>query len=913
VPTGETFERIVRAVARRPAMPLVAVAVLAVAGALLALRLEPSSGTDTLVATDSDAYEQTERFKQDFGDDAIVVLVEGDLRRTLLTTDLGRLIRLEGCLSGKVPERALRELPDACRELAELRPAKIVLGPGTFVNTAVSRIADELERRSGGSRRRARGAASRARERAAARGLPPAEQARLARAARERVMAGFTRELLALALRYGITSVPAVDSPDFVSALAFESDGRTPKARFSYLLPSREAALIQMRLRPDLDDAERSRAIDLARAATADARLRPEHGGRYVVTGVPVVVDGLADAIGAAIPWLLGAAILIMAATLGLVFRTRLRLLPLALALAASAITFGALALVGGRLTMASIAVLPVLIGLAVDYAIQFQARYDELRARTGAAPAEAAPAAAAAGGPTIATAGIATAIGFLVLLSSPVPMVRGFGALLVVGIAIALACALLAGFAALARFGEPRARPAGVPPPLPRLRAAARSARAAIAGSRPVTALARALRELRLGAIERGERLLALSVARPRRVLAIGLALAVVGWAADTQSDVVSDVRELVPADLQALRDVNELQEQTGVSGEIDVTVRADDVTRPEVLRWMARFQDDVLRDAGYREGARCSQADDPPELCPALSLTDLLGGAGGDAREAAALLDAVPEYLSQGVVSRDRRTANLAFGIRLQPLDRQQEVVERIERRLDPPPGVEAHVVGLPVLVADANAKLSSPLRRALMLLAALAAVFLVLLVIRRSARDAAVPLIPIALATGWSGGVMFLLGLLPGPLEVELNPMSVTLGALVIAISTEFGVLLSARYRQERAAGASAARALEATYSSTGAAVMASGVTAIAGFAALAASDIRMLRDFGILTVVDLSVSLLGVMLVLPAALVWAERHGPFGLRDLHPGRIRRAGASMRLPRPSLRALRVGRRDA
>ena len=97
-----------------------------------------------------------------------------------------------------------------------------------------------------------------------------------------------------------------------------------------------------------------------------------------------------------------------------------------------------------------------------------------------------------------------------------------------------------------------------------------------------------------------------------------------------------------------------------------------------------------------------------------------------------------------------------------------------------------------------------------------------------------------------------------------------MSITLGALVIAISTEFSVLLSARYRQEREAGAPPARAIERTYTSTGAAVLASGVTAIAGFAALIASDIRMLRDFGILTVVDLSVSLLGVMLVLPAAL-------------------------------------------
>ena len=168
---------------------------------------------------------------------------------------------------------------------------------------------------------------------------------------------------------------------------------------------------------------------------------------------------------------------------------------------------------------------------------------------------------------------------------------------------------------------------------------------------------------------------------------------------------------------------------------------------------------------------------------------------------------------------------------------------------------------------------------------------------------------PLIPIALATGWSAGVLFLLGLLPGPLSVELNPMSVTLGALVIAISTEFSVLLSARYRQEREAGAPPARAIELTYTSTGAAVLASGVTAIAGFAALIASDIRMLRDFGILTVVDLSVSLLGVMLVLPAALVWAEQHGPFALRDLNPRpflrELRAAAGSIRLPRRATRA--------
>jgi hypothetical protein len=73
-----------------------------------------------------------------------------------------------------------------------------------------------------------------------------------------------------------------------------------------------------------------------------------------------------------------------------------------------------------------------------------------------------------------------------------------------------------------------------------------------------------------------------------------------------------------------------------------------------------------------------------------------------------------------------------------------------------------------------------------------------------------------------------------------------------------------------------------------------VLASGATAIAGFAALIASDIRMLRDFGIVTVVDLSVALVGVMIVLPAALIWAEERGSLGARYRlrFPRRTRRA---------------------
>jgi predicted RND superfamily exporter protein len=173
--------------------------------------------------------------------------------------------------------------------------------------------------------------------------------------------------------------------------------------------------------------------------------------------------------------------------------------------------------------------------------------------------------------------------------------------------------------------------------------------------------------------------------------------------------------------------------------------------------------------------------------------------------------------------------------------------------------------------VLAAQSGSKVADPWARLETLLAGLAAVAIVLaLAFRGDRRRVLVPLAPIALATGWSALVLF-------ALRIPLNPMSVTLGALVIAISTEFSVLLSERHRQERLAGHDTREALRRAYRSTGAAVAASGATAILGFGVLALSDIRMLRDFGLVTLVDLTVSLVGVLVALPATLVLAERSG------------------------------------
>jgi hypothetical protein len=834
------LERIAHAAGRRPGRVLAVVAVLAAAATALALRLEPSASTDTLVGRGDATYQATERYREKFGDHSVIVLIRGELSNLLLTSNLGRLIGLEGCLSGNKP--ADQEAPGGprspCGRLATLKPVKVVYGPGTFANASVGEINDQIKARMEAKAAEADRAADAARRVARAQGKSRAEQKRLGESARQLVYAQFLRDLLQINLKYGLglSDLPSVDDANFISALFFDPSrgATTPKARFAYLVPSSDAALIQVRLKPDLTDAQRAEAIELVRAAVRMPQFKLKGEASYTVTGAPVVAEDLTDALAGSTLRLLLVGLGVMAIVLCLVFRSRLRLLPLAVALAAVAITFGLMALVGAPLTMASIAALPVLLGLGVDYAIQYQARAQL---------------------PVIATAALATGAGFLVLLLSPVPMVRGFGVLLVVGIAIAFALALTAGTAALA------VRARGGP-----LTSSARGAGELIDGA--ARAAGRRLAPVRAAAMAA----VGAAVRYPRQVLLVGLVVAAAGWAVDSRTEVVSDIERLVPQDLPAVQDLQALQRATGVAGEIDVIVEGRDLTDPAVVKWMRDYQSGLLSRYGYSAERGCGKA----ELCPALSFSDLFrsDAATSDRASIRALLDAVPPYFSSAVITGDRRTANLAFGIRLTSLERQQEIIDDMRARLDPPPGVQVHLAGLPVLGAEANSALSDPLRRLVTLAVGLLAVLIVLLLVhrrrgRREAwRRAWVPVVPIALATGWSALVLWVLG-------VPLNPLSATLGALVIAISTEFAVLLSARFAAEREAGAAPAEALERTYRSTGAAVLASGTTAIAGFAVLALSDVAMLRDFGLVTVVDLTVSLLGVLAVLPAVLVLAER--------------------------------------
>lgn len=848
---------------RRPRPVIAGVLVLALLGLGGALTLSTSAGTDTLVPRGSSTWRATDDQRASFGEDPIYVLVRGPLPRLVLTSDLGRLIGLEGCLSPNRPKGAVPPggANGPCAQLAATGSVRFVFGPGTFINESVTQIGQQFTARQAAVTAKA-DAASRATLRLAqARGYSAARAQRLALAARQVVVAQFAQEVVTLGQKYGLTAVPRLNDPQFVNQLVFTDlpPFGTPKPRFAYLFPSRNSALVQIRLRHGLSDAQRTQAIALVRRAVRMPQWQPHYGGSFEVTGAPVLVADLTEAITGSLRILLLGSILVMALTLGVMFRVRMRLLPLLVALTAVAITFGALALFGQTLTMASIAVLPVLVGLGVDYAIQLQARVLEERAAGRRSFAAAARAAARSGVPTIGVAAAATAAGLLVVALSPVPMVRQFGLMLVGGIVVAFACALALGTAVLTLEGDSDGVSAAP------LRRVGRSFGAAWRGAGEMISGHGALRRAGSWFVGKWNAALRGVTRRPGTVVAVAVGVAVLGLALETQTPVESNIERLVPASLPAIRGLTELQRSTGVAGEVDVLIEGQKVATPAVVRWMTAYQKGLLAKYGYSTKRGCGRA----ELCPAFSLPDLFrGGAANSQAKINALLGAVPPYFSQSVLTPDGRAATMAFGVKLEGLDRQLAVMRQMRRTLHPPPGITARLAGLPVLAAEANDRLASHPRRFLALGLSLLAVALVLLIAFRSVSRALLPLVPIVLATGWSALVLALSG-------VSLNPLSLALGPLVVAITTEFSVLITERYRRERASGRRPEQALERTYATTGRAVLASGTTAIAGFAVLILSDIRMLRGFGAVTVIDLAVALTGVLLVLPAVLTLAER--------------------------------------
>jgi len=667
-------------------------------------------------------------------------------------------------------------------------------------------------------------AAAEARAEAASRGASPEEQERAAADARQRVVDEFNRQFGADARRFVEVGDQSLDNPRFVEFVLFDAEGKI-RPELTGVFPDERHALMIVRLAGNLSIDDSSSAA----ASVVDEAERYQFDGVDTLTsGSPLLVKEINDEMRDSLLVMAMFAVAIMTVVLFLVFRARWRLLSLPAVLIGCVAAFGLMGFVGIPLTMVTISGLPILIGLGVDFAIQVHSRLEEETLAADSAEIGIERMAQKLG-PALILAVIAACVGFLVLHLSEVPMVRDFGSMLAVGAVIVfmMSMALIASIV----FLRERVRLGPHP-----------SVRARIEVERMVGGIT------------------SRAVGRLLPIAIIALLIALVGFWASDRIETETDPEKFVPSNSSVLTDLHYIRDVTGSTSELNLLVEAQGdklVTDEEVLVWLWQFERRML--------------DRHPELRRSNSLgsltASLTGGAPtADAAERA--LDTLPSALIDSVVSADRKMASITFAISGDDsLAERKALTNAVESDANAtaPEGVTAARAGIVVIGTATVDAVSS--NRDLMSFVAIAAIVLVLLVVYRNPVKAIAPLLPVVLALGASATMIYAAG-------IKYSPLTSISGPLIIAMGTEFSVLLMARYFEERASGAEPREAMSRASLRIGRAITASGLTVMGGFGVLAFTNFPLLNNFGSVTALNIGLSLVSTLILLPPLLVWAD---------------------------------------
>lgn len=589
--------------------------------------------------------------------------------------------------------------------------------------------------------------------------------------------------------------------------------------------------------------------LDVAESAQLD-------GFDVVVTGSPVFLKDINDYLQGGMLTLGAIALAIMAVILLVMFRVRWRFLPLLSTVVGVMWGFALLGYIGIDLSLVTISGLPILIGLGIDFAIQVHNRIEE----EAALDKDEHPISETLAnvGPALVAATLSAVVAFMALQLSQVPMIRDFGVMLAVGIVALVFCGIV----------------------LP----------TTVLGVREYRSRTPSVKESRV------ERIVVWLGGLPPKaavpLVILSALLFVGGVAMEGRFQIESDPVRWINQDTQTVRDLDTLEEATGFSSTLSVLVSANNVLDEDLTQVLHDF---TTYAEGLDEVATSSSLTGTMAKIIAVPGATELAPTSADAVAAAAVM---PDDIRKVLLSEDGTATQVNLRLAPGSLEDRAELVEVLEADLaerldaldlpedsillenlgpDEPP-VRATPAGLAVVGVGLLDNLSA--NRAVLTYLGLALSALYLLIRLQSLGRAALTLVPVGLAIGTSSVVI-------GAFGLTLSPLTTVSGPLVIASCTEFSVLITARYLEERQGGKSPKEASDHAARRTGRAFFTSAATTVGGFAVLIGSALPLLRDFGIIVTMNVTVALLAALVVMPPLLMWADERGFFPIEGHEPG--------------------------
>ena len=563
---------------------------------------------------------------------------------------------------------------------------------------------------------------------------------------------------------------------------------------------------------------------EIADALAAALKKEGFSGVSYVMSGKPVLDSSLRGEMKINMVKMVALAVVLMLAVLGLVFKVRWRMLSLGIIMVSVIATIGLMGILSTPITMVSMAVFPILIGLGIDYSIQFHNRFEEEKSvkRTVSQI-----------GKAVAIAVFATVLGFISLYASPVPMIQDFGKMLTIGVIISFlgSIFLLLPILFMRHKNDIQKEQPAVTAQVP--------------ATKKETILERALKRTTKNVIR-------FSIP----ILVVVAVLSVMGFMADGDVGVETDIESFMPQNMQALKDIHLIRDTVGSTDQVILYMSASEILTEENIQW-------IQQKTNYLEEKYSDIIVDTKSIDTLVS--NLAPEPGISPEDYIELAASLPRQQVGMFVNEGNTESVILLNIRHLAIDELREFILQLKADLADAP-MKVQITGKSVLDVEMVNGLTSG--RVKMTIIGLALVFAALIVIYKNPFKALIPILPVVMIIGMSGGIMYLL-------NIKYTPITATLGALVLGMGTEMTVMLLERYLEERKTGKEKIESMMITVTMIGKAIVASGLTTIGGFSVLMASEFIILRDFGFMTVINIALALFSTFIVLPAIILLLDR--------------------------------------
>ena len=424
---------------------------------------------------------------------------------------------------------------------------------------------------------------------------------------------------------------------------------------------------------------------------------------------------------------------------------------------------------------------------------------------------------------PAVLISLIATSLGLLSLFKSKVPMIQDFGLMLTIGIAIAFLLALL------------------VLLPILTIRTKLSDKTKKITKDKKPSKYFIVMKSFTKAVLK-----------AKYIIVVIAILLAGVGFFFDQKVGVETDMETFMPQDSEALADIHELRELVGSTDAIVLLYSSDSIESYDTVSEVENIVD--MLNSDYSESI--------VRIGSVTTLLDMVSNSSWNETnfdtyynqlpsEQLALLQSNTDSL--GIINVSLANMNnTEFESFLSDLSSSLTELDT---------SIDITVTGQSIVEQEMLIAMTSD--RLIISLISIALVFVTLLLIYRNLFKALIAILPIVLIIGWSGGVMYLLG-------YDYTPLTSTIGALIIGIGTEFTILILMRYYDLIKENKDNNESISSAIGYMSKPIIVSGITTIGGFSALVFSDFQILSNFGIMTLINISLALISSIIVLPALL-------------------------------------------